>query len=495
MLSQNNSNYFNTNIEDYSIIELYNLIELDEFTRENILLKINDLTSNIFKNNEPIKNFFIQVQNKLLNYLSNNNNLDNYLHTNANNNIEVINTDDEDTDDEETNNNKTNNNDNTNNTNKTNKTNNNNNNNDNETNGVITESYIDYSKYKTTETETGTIIEKYDLYKNLYFNTFYRIDKNVLNSLSTDCKIQLTNSLNNVIQCKLTAINIKKPFLIHTTKANNTFIIKKYAYTNNIKSSFNIDFTYSLIIDNGYYEDFTEMETFVNNKFKNFTYTLSGEIIDKFTSEDYISPKGSRKDISNSYFINALTFSINKNTTHSMFDLSTSYIFNDYNSNFKHYEIDFKTNYVEPYSLATILGFDFAINPDTSLNITNDYKIISPKTYCTLSNPIFFCFRENISTIIETHHLFLKNNISSDKILAKINTHKGSALNNYYIYEILDNIDNKNNIRKYNGPIHLSDFNIKIIDHFGNLVESIEEEFTFELEVIIQEMKFQQTLV
>ena len=79
--------------------------------------------------------------------------------------------------------------------------------------------------------------------------------------------------------------------------------------------------------------------------------------------------------------------------------------------------------------------------------------------------------------------------------MAKINTHKGNALNNYYIYEILDNIDNKNNIRKYNGPIHLSDFNIKIIDHFGNLVESIDEEFTFELEVIIQEMKFQQTIV
>lgn len=479
MLVQNNSNYFNTNIEDYSIIELYNLIELDEFTRENILLKINDLTSNIFKNNEPIKNFFIQVQNKLLNYLSNNNNLDNYLHTNANNNIEVVNTDDDNSDDEESNK--------TNNTNNTNKTNNN------ETNGTIKESYVDYSKYKTSETETGAIIEKYDLYKNLYFNTFYRIDKNVLNSLSTDCKIQLTNSLNNVIQCKLTAINIKKPFLIHSTKANNTFIIKKYSYTNAVNTLFNIDFTYSLTIDNGYYEDFTEMETFVNNKFKNFTYSLSGEIIDKFTSEGYISPKGVGKDISNSYFINSLIFSINKNTKHSIFDLSTGYIANDYK--FKHYEIDFISNYVEPYSLATVLGFDFAINPDTSYNITNDYKIISPKTYCTLSNPIFFCFRENISTIIETHHLFLKNNISSDKILAKINTHKGSAINNYYIYEILDNIDNKNNIRKYNGPIHLSDFNIKIIDHFGNLVQSIDEEFTFELEVIIQEMKFQQTIV
>ena len=33
MMAQNNSHFFNTNIEDYSISELYNLIELDEFTR------------------------------------------------------------------------------------------------------------------------------------------------------------------------------------------------------------------------------------------------------------------------------------------------------------------------------------------------------------------------------------------------------------------------------------------------------------------------------
>jgi hypothetical protein len=93
MLPQNNSHYFNTAIEDYSISELYNLLELDEFTRENILLKVHDVTSNIFKNNDPIKNFFFEAQNKLLNYLSNSNNnnnsLDNYLHANANANIET----------------------------------------------------------------------------------------------------------------------------------------------------------------------------------------------------------------------------------------------------------------------------------------------------------------------------------------------------------------------------------------------------------------------
>lgn len=501
MLPQNNSHYFNTAIEDYSISELYNLIELDEFTRENILLKVHDLTSNIFKNNDPIKNFFFEAQNKLLNYLSNNNsnnnNLDNYLHTNANANIEVNhsyinniayddnndnedNEDDEDDDEDKY----------------VNKGNVAKNNEIIETNGNIKESYVDYSKYKPTETTTGAIIEKYDLYKNLYFNTFFRIDKNVVNSLSTDCKIQLTNSLNNVIQCKLTAINIRKPFLIHTTKANDTFIVKKYVKTiNETGTLINIDFSYVITIEKGYYEDFTEMENFINNKFKNFTYTLSGNILNYKTDISNIDISNSRNiDISNSAFINALSFTINKNTKQTMFDLSTSYI-TKYASNFKHYEIDFKTNYIAPYSLATILGFDFAKNPDTSFNLSNNYQIISPKTYCLLDNPIFFCFRENISTIIETHQLFLKNNISSDKILAKINTHKGTALNNYYIYEILDNIDNKNNIRKYNGPIHLSDFNIKIIDHFGNLVQSIDEEFTFELEVIIQETKFQQTIV
>jgi len=487
MYLENNLQSFNTAIEDYSISELYNLIELDEFTREKILLKIHILTSNIFKNNEPIKSFFFEAQNKLLNHLSSNN-LDKYLHTNANNNIEVTSTnhsfinndtedEDEDEDEDETNAEDE----------KTNAT--------NEiiaTRDTIKESYVDYSKYKPTETESRAIIEKYEIYKILYFNTFFRIDKNVIGSLSTDCKIQLTNSLNNVIQCKLTAINIKKPFLIHTSKANNTFIIKKFEYINinDFDISYTNNFSCSITIDNGYYEDITEMESFLNNKFKNLTVTSTGEILDIFTQDDYED-----KNIADSTFINALTFSINKNTKQCMFDLSSSYTSSDYINNFKHYEIDFTTNYVQPYSLATILGFDTNYNPDTSGNPNTNYKLISPKTYCALNNPIFFCFKENISTIIETHQLFLKNNISSDKILAKINTYKGNVINNYYIYEVLDNIDNKNNIRKYNGPILLSDFNIKIIDHFGNLVQSITEEFTFELEVIIQEMKLQQSTV
>ena len=55
MSSKNNFEAFNTTIEDYSINELYNLLELDELSRENILLKVHDLNTNVFNNNEPIK--------------------------------------------------------------------------------------------------------------------------------------------------------------------------------------------------------------------------------------------------------------------------------------------------------------------------------------------------------------------------------------------------------------------------------------------------------
>ena len=219
------------------------------------------------------------------------------------------------------------------------------------------------------------------------------------------------------------------------------------------------------------------MEDYINNKFKNSSVTISGEIVDLLTTTSTIN-----EDISKSNFIRALNFSINKNTKICTFDISNTYIINSLNNNFKYYEIDFLSNYIPPYSLATILGFN-----NSTYKSSN--SIIGPKTYNTLSSPIYFCFDENQNAIVETHQLFLNNNLSSDKILAKINTYKGKKKTNYYIYEILDNIDNKNNVRQYSGPINLSSFNIKIIDNYGLLVQSIQEEFTFDLEIVIQATK------
>jgi hypothetical protein len=473
MSSNNSYEDFNTAIEDYTINELYNLLELDELSREHILLKVDDLNNNVFKNNEPIKAFFLQAQNKLLNYLTvEDANLDDYLHSNANANIEppikenFTNnsiTEQEEQEEEEDD--------------------------EDDYDVNIIETYVNYSNSNSNSTPNSTlnsnsnstpnstpnptpnstlnptinseVIETYHIYKNLYFNTTYRINKFITNALPTDCKIMLNNTINNVIQCKLTSLNIRKPFLIHSTKSNNSFIVKKY------NSTKKVDFSYSIVIDNGYYEDATEMETFLNNKFKNTSITISGGSL----------------DASNTLFIKSLTFSINKNSQICHFDLSKNYINdNSINNTFNYYEIDFLTNYVPPYSLATILGFNNAI-------YTTATSITGPKTYNTLSSPIYFCFDENQNAIVETHQLFLNNNLSSDKILAKINTHKKTIDTNNYIYETLDNNDNKNNVRQYSGPINLSNFNIKIIDNYGLLVQSIQEEFTFDLELVIQATK------
>ena len=534
MSSKNNYNVFNTAIEDYSIDELYNLLELEELSRENIILKVHDLNANVFKNNEHIKVFFVQAQNKLLNHLSNSDSeLDYYLHNNANNNIEsnplenfsnnTAHTTDTDADTDidadadsdadadadnklietyvnysnsdnvnsnsdnvnsnsnNVNSNSDNVNSNSDNVNSNSDNVNLNSDNSNSVNSNSVNSNSVNSNSVNSNSVNSTSVETYYIHKNLYFNTSYRINKNIENALPTDCKITLTNTINNVVQCKLTSLNIRKPFLIHSTKSNNTFIVKKYNSTNQV----NLEF--SIVIENGYYENTTEMEDIINNKFKNTIVTTTGEIVDLLTTT--YNSATINEDISTSKFMKSLTFSINKNTKISTFDLSKTYINdNSLNTKFKHYEIDFLSSYSPPYSLATILGFNNTTY-DTSSNTNGIHKIIGVKTYNTLSSPIYFCFDENQSAIVETHQLLLNNNLSSDKILAKINTYKKTIETNNYIYETLDNIDNKNNVRQYSGPINMSSFTIKIIDNYGLLVQSIQEEFTFDLEIIIQATK------
>jgi len=90
MTSNINLQNLNTNIDDYSIEELYNLLELEEFTREHIILTVNDLTTNVFSNNASIKEFFLNAQTKLLDYLTNyDGSIDSLLHNYANSNIET----------------------------------------------------------------------------------------------------------------------------------------------------------------------------------------------------------------------------------------------------------------------------------------------------------------------------------------------------------------------------------------------------------------------
>ena len=141
------------------------------------------------------------------------------------------------------------------------------------------------------------------------------------------------------------------------------------------------------------------------------------------------------------------------------------------------------------------MGFDYnnikTIESEQIKNENNTIissKITSP--YC-ISNrgntELFFCLDEYQSNIVETHKLFLNNNMSSQKILAKINSSLGNKSNNYYINETYSITDTRNDhTREYDGVINLLSFNIKIIDYYGNIINTnMKEDFTFTLEVKI----------
>ena len=137
------------------------------------------------------------------------------------------------------------------------------------------------------------------------------------------------------------------------------------------------------------------------------------------------------------------------------------------------------------------MGFD-RNSLDNSINSldfpenSSKFKIISPNEFNNLDDPIFFTFEDHQTLTIETQQLFLDNNTSSEKILAKINFSLANSGNNFYINEIFENTDRKNNVRLYNNPVNISNFNIKIIDIFNNVIDTINEDFTFELEFKIK---------
>jgi len=484
----NNSN-FNTNIEDYNIDDLLNLLELNDPSKEEIIEKIENLNNNYF--NEPqhndIRSFFFAAQNKLLNdFTVENNYINNDIFSNTNddynsnnfliepmanlnsirestdnlnNSIKNINLVEDNIVTDDLDNNPDNNPD----LDESELLSNNNN-----LNEVLFS--IDEENKIDNITINREVVENYELYNHLHFNTLFRAKNNPLLETpvpSTNSDFILSSPITNVSQVKLAALTIKKPLLISEAKFNNKLTIKKY---NNADIC---DFSYVLTINNGHYEEATHLIDHINK-----------------TLQSYIDVT----NISGENFIKALNFSIDNNSKKIKFELNYNDISNII-TDFKYYNIDFASHYVPYYSLATIMGFvynksssyynsisDICNNPQYNTIIT------SPFSFCNIGNrELFFCFDEYQSNIIETHKLFLNNNMSTFKILGKINVATASSKNNYYVNEqFTSNNSRTDTIRKYNGLINLLNFNIKIIDYYGNIVNTdINEDFTFTLEARI----------
>ena len=332
----NNSN-FNTNIDDYNIDDLLNLLELNDPSKEEIIEKIENLNNNYF--NEPqhndIRSFFFAVQNKLLNdftvennyinndIFSNDDYTDNYLiepmanlnsvsetTDNLNNSIKNINLVEDNivTDDLD---------------------NNPDNNPDLDDSELLGNSNLNEVLFNVDEENkidnikiNKEIVENYELYNHLHFNTLFRAKNNSTLETpvpSTNSDFILSSPITNVSQVKLAALTIKKPLLISEAKFNNKLTIKKYNNANIC------DFSYILTINNGHYEEARHLINHINE-------TLQSN---------------------NENFIKALNFSIDNNSKKIKFELN----YNDIsNIDFKYYNIDFASHYVPYYSLATIMG-------------------------------------------------------------------------------------------------------------------------------------------
>lgn len=456
----------NTNMNDYTTEELIKLLEISEYyTKEEVIEKINFLNenNNYFKNNEEIKEFFNNIQNKLIedmydNELINQNilpdfgnsieNMENMKNIENMENMENINSEFQDK--KNTNNNQD-----------------------------LEEENISYNIFDLIKKDEDQI-ENYNSYNYLHFNTVFRAKNNSLLETTippTNSNFFLSTPVNNISRIKLASITIKKPYLISSSKFNNTFIIKKFIKENN---KISCDFSNSIIIDDGYYDDPQSLENYLNNNY--FDNSLNAND-----------------------FMKNIHFTINENSKKVIFELSNNYLTNSSttDASFVYFSIDFRTNYTKYYSLATIMGFDYnkSSNYYTSINDTCNNKLFNSKinSIYTYSNKgtteLFFCLDEYQSNIVETHKLFLNNNMSTQKILAKINSSLGTQKNNYYINETYSITDTRNDhTRQYDGVINLLSFNIKIIDYYGNIINTnINEDFTFTLEVKINNSRLIKT--
>ena len=429
MTSKANPTNFNTNIDDYSIEELYNLLELEEFTREQIIISVNYLTTNVFKNNETIKEFFLNIQDKLLNYLTTyNSSFDNMLHANANSNIETNN--DDISENEEAND-------------------------ESETNDNLKEGFTGLKM--ETDPIANDVIQPLSNFvitnvlrkKKFYFDTNQKIYSN---EDPTNCKMYVQRTI-NVIKAKLISLTCKVPLLIHSSKLNNFFTIQKFVGPV-------CDFSAQIIIDDGYYEESVKMAQTININIQKKANSLLSV------------------DSSGSYFLQGLTFSFNY-LNKSVFELS----YNHTSYTISYYAIDFTSTANSYYALSNILGFTSAkiINADaTTLTLT------SPKPYNTISNklPFFFCFEDNNNSII-SNYICQKANVIQSRVLARI-----APLTCPQTSNILSTKFNEfnSNVLLYNGRANIENFTVKIIDIYGNILLSIDDDYCFEIEFECEEL-------
>jgi hypothetical protein len=313
---------------------------------------------------------------------------------------------------------------------------------------------------------------KHNVIKSIYvFNTVAR--DNFFGTFSSNCSFDLPIKLTNVISLSLASIQIPNVILTFT-KNRGTVSIYIFENDTGIGEIVTIpDGNYSRIDASGafvqFVDDFTPsmaitLQTSINQIFNNY-----GTILDRFSVT--ISNSTGKTTISNS----SSNFSIKtlkKNLDNFNFeDLCSPYFKPLKDSASESFEGITPTQYVG--TLGYALGYR-----EVSYSDNNSYEsegVFNNK----YSSYLYFALNDYTSSQSASNtYALLQNSLISDQILAVV------PLNGPRFQFVFDNGSNFiYKKRDYFGPVDISKISIKLLNQIGELVNLLDSEFSFTLQV------------
>ncbi len=272
----------------------------------------------------------------------------------------------------------------------------------------------------------------------VHVNTKFR--SNYYNTSSSNFNYQFPNTYSNVTSLKLDSICIPNTwYLFSSKKKNNVFFIE----TND--SCFGVEL-HQIIIPDGNYS-IEQLETFLNKTY----FYLAG----------------------NDNALKNIKFSIHENSLKSIFSVvdgtSSSYRFT---LKFAHSELKNIS-----FGAGWILGFRYAEYLDVTSYIMSEGLFDGGG-----DRYVYFCLDDFNHSSLNPHEVCFEKYSANESVLAKIYLTDGKFAVN------IDDSSNGNNIvktRKFAGPIDLSKIKVKILDQYGDVVDLNYMDFSFSLQVCI----------
>jgi len=280
--------------------------------------------------------------------------------------------------------------------------------------------------------------------QNLNLNSCFR--SNYYNSNPCDFLYILPSEIKNVVSMRLASIEIPNAWYLFSQKQKNN-IFKMDVIVDGVKEEFTI------CIPSGNY-DCDSLQYFLNSHYFYESETTS--------------------------FLKYIKFSINQYNFKTCFELV--------NLNLNDKNVSFSLRFVEDINqnIMNTVGWTFGFRIASYLSITE--KIISEglfdaggDRYIYVSINDYQYNDNNFNTVC------FDKSILNEDVIAKIPMINGK------LSLIIDDKDNPlTKTRRYNGPVNISRFQIKILDKFGTIIDlnNMDFSFTLELEVLYESFNF-----